>query len=98
MVAAGLVAVRDLAGPETVPNASGGRPALLVGQTEDWLREEFLLDAETYTYLGQSGTVVRDAIIDPAKAGNDTGEVDRGHKVVAERLTTAIVDHPGQRR
>ena len=75
----------------------GGRPALLVGQTEDWLREEFVLDAETYTYLGQSGTVVRDAIIDPAKAGNHTGEVDTGHKVVAERLITAIVDQPGQR-
>lgn len=75
----------------------GGRPALVVGQTEDWLREEFLLDAETYTYLGHSGTVVRDAIIDPAKAGNETGEIDKGHKVVAERLATAIVDHPGQR-
>jgi hypothetical protein len=75
----------------------GGRRALLVGQTEDWLREEFLLDAETYTYLGQSGTVVRDAIIDPAKAGNDTGAIEQGHQVVAERLTTAIVDEPGQR-
>jgi hypothetical protein len=83
----------------TVENVEvGGRPALLLGQTEDWLREEFLLDAETYTYLGQSGTVVRDAVINPEKAGNATGEIEKGHKVVAERLTTAIVDKPGQRR
>jgi hypothetical protein len=76
----------------------GGRPALVVVQTEDWIHEELLLDAETYTYRGESGTVVRDDIIDPAKAGNATGEVEKGHKVVAERLVTAIVDQPGQRR
>jgi hypothetical protein len=75
----------------------GGRPALVVGQTEDWLREELVLDAETYAYLGQSGTVVRDAIISPEKAGNATGEIKKGHEAVGERLVTAIVDKPGER-
>jgi hypothetical protein len=74
-----------------------GRPALVVGQTEDWLREELLLDAETYRYLGERRTVVRDAVIDPAKAGNATGEIEKADKVVAERIATAIVDEPGQR-
>jgi hypothetical protein len=75
-----------------------GRPALVVGQTEDWLREELVLDAETYTYLGESGTVVRDAVIDPEKAGNETGAVEEGSRAVSERLTTAVVDEPGRRR
>jgi hypothetical protein len=75
----------------------GGRPALVLGQTEDWLREELMLDAETYRYLGQSGTVVRDATISPEKAGNPTGEIEKGERVVAERIVTAIVDEPGRR-
>jgi hypothetical protein len=77
---------------------AGGRPALRVGQTEDWLREELVLDAETYRYLGESGTVVRDGFIDPGKAGNATGEIRKGDAVVSVRLTTAIVDGPGDRR
>jgi hypothetical protein len=75
-----------------------GRPALVIGQTEDWLREELVLDAETSTYLGERGTVVRDAVIDPEKAGNETGAIEQGDRVVSERLTTAIVDEPGRRR
>jgi hypothetical protein len=87
-----------------VPNVSveplevRGRPALAVGQTEDWLREELVLDAETYRYLGESGTVVRDATIDPKKAGNATGEIEKGQSSVSVRVTTAIVDAPGDRR
>jgi hypothetical protein len=86
-----------------VPNVTvertevAGRPALVLGQTEDWLREEMILDAETYRYLGERGTVVRNAVIDPAKAGNATGEIERGHRVIAERIVTAIVDEPGRR-
>jgi hypothetical protein len=86
-----------------VPNVTveatnvAGRPALVLGQTEDWLREELLLDARTYRYLGQSGIVVRDATIDPAKAGNRTGEIEKGQTAVAERISTAVVDRPGQR-
>lgn len=74
-----------------------GRPALAVAQTEDWLREELLLDRETYTYLGERSTVVRDATIDPLKAGNPEGRVTKGSQVVSERITTAIVDKPGER-
>jgi hypothetical protein len=76
-----------------------GRPAIALGLgTSDWLHEELLLDKETYAYRGERSTVVRDAIIDPLKAGNGTGEVKKGSKVVAERVVTAIVDEPGQRR
>jgi hypothetical protein len=74
-----------------------GRPAYSLGQTEDWLDEELLLDRKTYRYLGERSTVVRDATIDPLTAGNETGEVRRGDRVVAERIRTAIVDRPGER-
>jgi hypothetical protein len=75
----------------------GGRSLLVLGQTEDWLREELLLDPETYAYRGERATVVRDALIDPLKAGNATGEIEEGQRVVAERIVTAIVDEPGRR-
>jgi hypothetical protein len=74
-----------------------GRPAYSLAQTEDWLREELLLDRETYTYLGERSTIVRDTTIDPLKAGNATGEVRKGDKVVSERVETAILDRPGER-
>jgi hypothetical protein len=74
-----------------------GRPALAVAQTEDWLREELLLDRETFRYLGERSTIVRDARIDPLKAGNETGQIRRGSQVVSRRIATAIVDAPGER-
>jgi hypothetical protein len=82
----------------TVDNVEvNGRRVYALGQTDDWLRQELLLDAESYDYVGQSGTVVRDTTIDPMKAGNATGEIKRGDKAAAMRLVTAIVDEPGQR-
>jgi hypothetical protein len=75
-----------------------GRPALVLGQTEDWLREELLLDPDTYAYRGERSTVTRDTTIDPMKAGNATGEIEKGQTVVVERVATAIVDGPGRRR
>jgi hypothetical protein len=75
-----------------------GRPAIALGLgTSDWLHEELLLDKETYAYRGERSTVVRDATIDPLKAGNSTGQVKKGSKVVAARVVTAIVVEPGQR-
>jgi hypothetical protein len=74
-----------------------GRPAYGLGQTEDWLDEELLIDRETSRYLGERSTVVRDTTIDPVKAGNETGEVRKGDRVVSERIATAIVDRPGER-
>jgi hypothetical protein len=65
--------------------------------TDDWLHQELLLDATTYDYIGQSGTVTRDATISPKKAGNATGEINAGDRAAAMRITTAIVDEPGQR-
>jgi hypothetical protein len=90
-------------GLKRVPNVTvepievRGRPALALGQTEDWLREELLLDRETYTYLGQRSTITKNTRIDPAKAGNETGAVRKGDRVVSERIATAIVDEPGER-
>jgi hypothetical protein len=75
-----------------------GRPAFALGQTEDWLHQELLLDKQTYTYQGERSTVVKDAVIDPLKAGNSTGEVKKGSRVVVARVATAIVEEPGQRR
>jgi hypothetical protein len=74
-----------------------GRRVLSLAQTEDWLREELFLDPKTYVYRGQRGTVVHDAIIDPAKAGNAAGEIKKGHTATSIRIATAIVDKPGQR-
>jgi hypothetical protein len=74
-----------------------GRPAFAITLTEDWLRQELMLDAETFAYLGQRSTTVRDVTLDPAKAGNATGRVPKGHRVVVERVRTAIVDAPGRR-
>jgi hypothetical protein len=74
-----------------------GRPALALSHTGDWLRQELLLDPETYAYRGQRSTVTKDATIDPLKAGNATGSVKKGSTVVVERVTTAIVDEPGER-
>src|SRR5262249_52421627 len=52
-----------------------GKRVYALGQTDDWLHQELLLDAKTYDYVGQSGTVTRDATISPEKAGNATGEI-----------------------
>jgi hypothetical protein len=75
-----------------------GKPTLSLTFTDDWLREELLIDPKTYAYRGERSVVVRNAKIDPLKAGNATGEVEKGHTVIAERLATAIVDEPGQER
>jgi hypothetical protein len=74
-----------------------GERVYALGQTDDWLRQELLLDASTYDYVGQSGTVTRDTTISPEKAGNATGEISAGDETIAMRIVTAIVDEPGQR-
>jgi hypothetical protein len=74
-----------------------GRPAYSLAHTDDWLREELLLDPETYAYRGERSTVVHDATIDPLKAGNATGRIEKGHQVAVERVATAVVDEPGRR-
>jgi hypothetical protein len=90
-------ALKQVPGVTLDPVDVFGRPAFALGLTEDWLHQELLLDRETYTYVGQRSTIVKDARIDPRKAGNETGEVKKGGRVVAERVTTAIVDDPGGR-
>ena len=91
-------ALKEVPGVTVETAEVAGRPALVVGQTEDWLREELLLDPETYAYRGERSTVTRDATIDPAKAGNAAGRIEKGQTVVIERIASAIVDEPGRRR
>jgi hypothetical protein len=74
-----------------------GHRVLAVGQTDDWLHQELLLDAKSHDYVGQLGTVTRDTTISPEKAGNATGEIKAGDEAAAMRITTAIVNEPGQR-
>jgi hypothetical protein len=90
-------ALKQVPGVTVTKTEIDGRRVFALDQTDNWLRQELLLDAGTYDYVGQSGTVVRDATIDPMKAGNATGEIKRGQKAAAMRLVTAIVDEPGQR-
>jgi hypothetical protein len=76
-----------------------GQPALSLGlTTAEWLHEELLLDPDTYAYRGERSTVIRNATINPLKAGNATGEVKKGSRVVVARVATAIVDQPGELR
>jgi hypothetical protein len=75
-----------------------GKQTYSLAFTDDWLREELLIDPQTYAYRGERSTVVRNATIDPLKAGNPTGKVKKDSTVIAERLATAIVDEPGQTR
>jgi hypothetical protein len=80
---------------ETV-DVFGERAVSLGLTTADWLHEELLLDPDTYAYRGERSTVIRDATINPLKAGNATGEVKKGSKVLVARVATAIVDQPGE--
>jgi hypothetical protein len=90
-------ALKEVPGVRVQEIEVSGRPALALAQTEDWLEEELLLDRQTYAYLGERSTVVKDATISPEKAGNATGRIAEGHKVVVERLASGIVDEAGQR-
>jgi hypothetical protein len=74
-----------------------GQRVLSLALTEDWLRQELLLDPRTYAYRGERSTVVHDAVISPEKAGNATGEIKKGHTVISIRVATAVVDQPGER-
>jgi hypothetical protein len=90
-------ALKDVPGVTVSEIEVSGRPVLALAQTEDWLEEELLLDQRTYAYLGERSTVVRDTTISPEKAGNATGRIAKGHKVVVERLAAGIVDAAGDR-
>jgi hypothetical protein len=90
-------ALKQVPGVSVTALDMGGRPALAVAQTEDWLEEELLLDARTYAYLGERSIVVRDTVVSPEKAGNATGRIAKGHRAVVERVAAGIVDDAGAR-
>jgi hypothetical protein len=73
-----------------------GHHVTALALTEGGLRQELLLDPGTYAYRGQRSVTVRDIVVSPEKAGNATGEIKKGHTVIAIRLKTAIVDKPGE--
>jgi hypothetical protein len=69
-----------------------GEPTISLGLTDEWLRQEMLLDPETYTFRGQRSTAVKTSFVAKEKA-----VVEKGHTVVGERVGEGIVDRPGQR-
>jgi hypothetical protein len=66
-----------------------GHRVLALQLTDEWLRQELLLDPQTYAYYGGRST----AVGDPPKQKGGT----RGQVVVAVRVSEGIVDEPGQR-
>jgi NAD(P)-dependent dehydrogenase (short-subunit alcohol dehydrogenase family) len=74
-----------------------GELALAVPQTDDWLRQELLLDGLSYEYRGQISTVVKDATVSPEKAGNTTGEIKKGHRAMAAIEVRSASDYDAVR-
>jgi hypothetical protein len=82
-------ALKQVPGVTLQHSELSGRPVLsLAMDTSSWLREEMLLDPETYAYRGERSTVTRDS--------NAKEHVKKGHVATVERLDTAIVDRPGE--
>ena len=90
-------ALKQVPGVTVDTGEVNGERVFALGQTDDWLHRELLLDTKTYDYVGQSGTVTRNTTISPEKAGNATGAIKAGQQAVAMRIVTAIVDEPGRR-
>jgi hypothetical protein len=87
----------EMAEPDARTVAVLGRPTLALAVTDDWRRQEILVDPDTYAYAGQRSTVVEDAVVSPEKAGNATGEIEKGSTVIAVRVASGVVDEPGER-
>jgi hypothetical protein len=90
-------AIKRIPGVTVTGTDALGEPTLALALTDEWLRQALLLDPKTYAYRGQRSTVVKDTRIDPLKAGNATGKVEKGHTVVAARVAAGVVDEPGER-
>jgi hypothetical protein len=65
-----------------------GEPTLSLALTDDWLRQELLLDPRTYAYRGKRSTTIKEP---PPEKGKGLGTV------VAERVAVGIVAKPGER-
>ena len=53
-------ALKQLPGVKVDTVEVNGHRVFAVGQTDDWLHQQLLLDAKSYDYVGQIGTVTRD--------------------------------------
>jgi hypothetical protein len=69
-----------------------GETTISLALTDQWLRQEMLLDPDTYTYRGQRSTAVKTSYVRKERA-----VVEKGHTVVDERTGEGVVDRPGRR-
>ncbi|MFC5747551.1 CU044_5270 family protein [Actinomadura rugatobispora] len=75
---------------------AAGRPALALGLTTGWVREEVLLDPRTYSYLGERAIAIKDRTL--RSEGEPALQIPKGTlQRLMVRVTTKIVDKPGQR-
>ena len=96
--AAAFRAMAKLPGVKLVANGTpvGGHATLAVGRTNGSLREEVLLDRNTFAYRGEWTQLVREDVgFERAKGIGPVGHA-KGTVWLFERLVTAIVDKPGQ--
>jgi hypothetical protein len=95
--AACFQALGKLSGVTLVPDAVNvdGRPALAVARVhEGWLRDEILLDPETYRLIGERTVAIADHT---STADDGSSRIKKGtvQRYIA-RTAAAIVDHPGE--
>jgi hypothetical protein len=95
--AAFFQALGRLSGVTLVPDAVNldGRPALALARVQEgWLREEILLDPQTYRLIGERSVAIADhtVVADDGRRTVRKGTVQR----YLVRVAAAIVDRPGQ--
>lgn len=90
-------ALGKLSGVTLVPDAVNldGRPAIAVGRVQGgWLRDEMLLDPETYRLIGERAVAIADHT---NRADGGTSKIKKGTiQYLVVRSGAAIVDKPGQ--
>jgi hypothetical protein len=77
-----------------------GRPTLALGMNSSGMHEDTLLDGKTYTYRGERTLAVTDAFDKPQPCKPEPCPppplIRKGTEFVFARITTAVVDRPGQ--
>jgi len=91
-------AMKRLPGVELIRNGvpAGGHETLALGRVNGFLYDQVLLDRKTFTYRGERSEIVKEnESWERAKGIEPVGHA-KGTVILFERLTTAIVDKPGQ--
>ncbi|MEJ3748598.1 CU044_5270 family protein [Actinomycetes bacterium KLBMP 9797] len=90
-------ALGKLSGVTLVPDAVNldGRPAIAVARVQDgWLRDEMLLDPETYRLIGERAVAIADHT---TQAMDGSSRIKKGTiQRLVVRSAAAIVDRPGE--